>query len=340
MADIAYEVQNGVYKIENSAIKRAFEIAGITVESVLNGDSATMTLNEDVDGDGVAERSQEFTLTGGTETFDLDGYEVKQDNEIWVSFDFTDDGDITDAGRIENVSFKPSEFILGLTEIQNYLEDDWNDNRLTDREWRSSDISQGVFAHPDANEAGNTLIGRYRPEWNRVDPTTHNIIDGELVIPGDKDSNENEEVIATPSNVMSGTYKFDFRGSPLPSEGGNALNLSFISDGYTLLNINNKVYINIRWTDGGSDYRLVKDDSGTISDLISPGWTPDTNTHTSEFSRSSFGDYELFLDGVSQGTTTDTFDLNGQHCSIHYFDDSRTAIDNEPTMYVDNLVIN
>lgn len=337
MADIAYEVSNGAYKVQNGAIQQAFAIAGITVTSVLNGDTATMTLNEDIDDDGVPENTSEFTLSGGEETFELAPFEVKQDNEIWVSFDFTDDGDITDAGRIEDVTFEPSEFILGLTEIQNYLEDDWDDNRLTDRQWRNSDINQGVFAHPDANEAGDTLIGRYRPEWKIDVENTVLDISNKNVKFTQSTNGSNSQAISTSTSYTSGSWKYQIQYTTLGND-GDRLQMNHFSP---QLSFNNTLDGNEGYhtsVDDGTNealilFHIAANDSKT--QIINSTWSSDTSAHTQETTRDSYGNWEVYFDGVSQGTATDERGITPQICGFILYGSAGGSV-----VTADNLVIN
>lgn len=53
-----------------------------------------------------------------------------------------------------------------LSEINNYIEDNWNDNALSNR----TNSETGYFLHPSDSlindfEAGDVLKGMYRPDW-------------------------------------------------------------------------------------------------------------------------------------------------------------------------------
>lgn len=210
----------------------------------------------------------------------------------------------------------------GETEIANYLEDDWGDNALSSR----TSTSDGVYAHPDANEAGDVLIGRYRPEWKIVSGSSL-VSSGELVW---DDSDGDNFFYATPSSFTVGSWQMDISISTSDStDHGVALYLISSeaaigpSDAYSTCATDSSIY------------RLRKKDSGSTTTIISGSWSVDGAYHTSKTTRDSYGNWELFNDGVSEGTTTDTFLPETRYAMIR-FDESGTGTS---TIKADNLVV-
>lgn len=186
---------------------------------------------------------------------------------------------------------------LGLAEIANYLEDDWGDNSLTSR----SSTEDGVFAHPDANEAGDMLIGRYRPDWNTVEGSP-SASSEELNFSG---SNSVADALLVSSNFTVGSFSFNFR----QTNAGDPLRVWIFSSSFN------------GYTRGGSggiarpvdsyfvateQSALSKDDSGSKTNLVTGTSISDTNNHSESVTRNSYGDFEFFVDSTSQGTATDT----------------------------------
>lgn len=99
MADISYEVDsNGAYNVTGGVIQVNLPAqASVDSTSTLNGDSVTLYVYEDNDGDDVAENSDSFTLSGGSESFSASTFDLSSGNEVWYELDATDDGDVTTA---------------------------------------------------------------------------------------------------------------------------------------------------------------------------------------------------------------------------------------------------
>lgn len=199
---------------------------------------------------------------------------------------------------------------LGLEEIANYIEDDWDDNSLTNR----TSPDDGIFSHPDANEAGDIIIGRYRPEWftNAGSPSASG---GEMIIASSSDTS-----VSTSSNLDTGYWKLDFRLTSSSSGG--------------FYNMFNHVAVNgyFRYENNVTDNKSVLLDAGGDF-ILGSGAYSGTATHTLEITEDSFGNAELFEDGTSQGTGTKT-SLSGVSSFIIY---SSSA---DSDMAVDNLVVN
>ena len=191
----------------------------------------------------------------------------------------------------------------GEEQIANYLEDDFDDNSLTSR----SNTNDGVYAHPDANVAGDVFIGRYRPEWNATvnDSGSVSATNGRVEF-SEAGPEEVTGAISVPSDFTTGSFQSDVnwvtRGS-----GDDNFTVQYISDSYKVPGDSNQYPDNgvlTQTTDTGTP-SLVKSESGSGAGIVSSTVTSDS--YTESFTRDSYGNYEYIIDGASQGTTTDTF---------------------------------
>jgi len=239
-----------------------------------------------------------------------------------VSIDGTDITDVTIDGDIVTEITVDGDVVWpnGLTEIANYIEDDWGDNSLTNR----SSTSDGVYAHPDANEAGDVLIGRYRPEWKvEGDPS---------VQVGSFTLDYNDEIRIT-SNLTVGEWKFDGKlSSTVNSTSEDKREINFIFQDY-----NNRYFIgwetDTRTAEESFLRKTVSDSRSQLLDLADS--LTDTNQHTVNVTRDSYNGLEVVVDGSSKGTITDSF-LPTQN----YFVFGNNSTDsNTPAITYSNLVI-
>ena len=210
-----------------------------------------------------------------------------------------------------------------LGEIENYLEDDWNDNSLTNR----SANEEGYFLHPSDNlvansdvEAGDVLKGVYRPDWT-IEIGTPSASNNRLELPN---ASSTSQAVKTPSEFTAGLCSFDRTLNSSTSTGAFRFNII-------------KEDSNNWWADnldaGNPHEGLAKKESGTFSQVISTGsgGSVGTNTHSIKITRDSYGRWEYSKNGTSQGTTTDTFLPTPIIVNIGSYTDS--------IVYVDNLVI-
>ena len=86
-------------------------------------------------------------------------------------------------------------------ELTNYIEDDWNDNSLTNR----SAKEKGLYYSYSEGGTGDLLKGVYRPKWKvmRGSPT---VTSGELVI-----QSGDYPYIQTQSKITTGSWSYDWR---------------------------------------------------------------------------------------------------------------------------------
>lgn len=175
----------------------------------------------------------------------------------------------------------------------NYLSDDWNDNKLTSRD----SPSDGFFAHPQANEAGDTLIGRYRPVWETFSGTPSAA--GGVMVLGSGDA------VQTNSRFVTGSWEADITWNA----GDDNMYWNIIANSLTQraadLNLEDGYYFHGDPTGGGGGSDLQKDNGGTNSILVS-GDAPPQSTQTIKLTRDSYGGFEYIQAGASKGTATDT----------------------------------
>lgn len=175
--------------------------------------------------------------------------------------------------------------------LSNYIEDDWDDNALSGRSQPIKDI----FYQYGTSGAGDLLKGVYRPRWN-VDSGSPSASNQQLELP---DGSTTPQVVSTPSTFTTGSWKTDFQVASSTSSGVT----EFWIMSQEAQTTPNNAYRTRATNDGTYDTR--KRSGGTDTTLITGSWPNDTATHTSTTTRGSHGEFELFLDGTSQGTATD-----------------------------------
>lgn len=183
-----------------------------------------------------------------------------------------------------------------------YLFDDWKDNLLTSRRWDD----KMVFPVSE--------LDKYRPDWT-TESDSPSASGGVLVLP---DGSTTAQQVSTASGFTVGTWEKDF--TIISATTAGACNLFFIwTDNSNTLRVS---------IESDDDYMLVKIDGGTTTILVSSTWDGDTTQHTTKVTRDANGNFELFYDGVSQGTATDTFLPSTRDLSFLNNADSEVDIDN------------
>lgn len=204
--------------------------------------------------------------------------------------------------------------------IDNYIEDDWDDNALTERAGSEKD----VYYNYGTGGAGDLLKGVYRPRWNTESgsPTAN---DGEFELsPG----NNTLQKAATPSNLTTGewSYNVQYQGGTVSQRTSLTLFAnSFTDAAHTYQDSYSVVYDD---TDG---VRLQVNDGGSITTLITYTTDANTNTRSVRVTRDSYGSWEMFVDGTSRGTATDTKITESKIMAI--------GNDSDQTVNYDNLVV-
>lgn len=186
----------------------------------------------------------------------------------------------------------------GITTAGDYITDDWDDNSLSNSPNSRSGYSENTFLHPAANEGGDAIIGADRPNWNTLSGSP-SASGGELNLP---DGSTTVQVISVRSRFGIGTWQSDYQFQSNPSSGQAETTLFAASTSLHSSHMQNGYFIQIG---SGGAYDLRNDDGGTDTEIINNTWSVDTNSHTQKATRDAFFNFELFLDGSSQGTAAD-----------------------------------
>ena len=184
-------------------------------------------------------------------------------------------------------------FFGAIPDSEVYLQDDWGDNRLTDREDSGTTTYNGVE-------------GVYRPEWGLANafsnlPTVSN---ERLQLTDD------DEGIVTEINLnLDETVTWQFTGidvSNSGTSGGDTAHFGLWAeqqDSQTSGRLNESYSVSVR---NGDTVRLEKMDAdGNFDDFII-GSSISGSDNSVTVSRTPSGEWELFVDGSSDGTATDT----------------------------------
>ncbi|WP_414838161.1 hypothetical protein ACK3SF_02055 [Candidatus Nanosalina sp. VS9-1] len=210
-------------------------------------------------------------------------------------------------------------------ELSYYLEDDWNDNRLSSR---NGSTSGGSYTADD----GEVLdTARYRPEWTYDgDGLSINARNERLEITGGT-GNNNHGYMYTSSELNCGTFEWDIQLGGYTSDDYHANNCSFQ---FMRQDANNKLQLTVSIKSG---VVLSKTESGTGTTLVSNSNAikGTTTNHTVRIEVEPNGDVELFIDDVSQGKASNSFLPDSNEFRITLFDDANDTWHTQ--YYIDNL---
>lgn len=185
-------------------------------------------------------------------------------------------------------------------EITNYLEDDWDDNALSGR----SNSEKGIYYQYGDGGAGDLLKAVYRPLWT-VTGGNPSVQSGSVVFGG-----TDADAIETPADMQTGEWEYDFTWTD--NQDWDTFSFKIFQDG------SNHFRFELKSDNADPDFKLVKIESGSSSHIIDSSWEDDQGIqHTVRYTRDSYGEFELFYDGASQGTGTDTFTLTNM---VYKFD--------------------
>jgi len=182
--------------------------------------------------------------------------------------------------------------------------DDWDDSRLTDRR-----VTVEAFR---CKEQSN-----FRPEWT-TESGSPSASGGELVLPA---GDTTVQIVDAPSSFDTGTWEVDLL-EHTASTGAVVFRLIFQdADNW--------------WSGWWRLYegyqKLVKDDAGTVTAVIDTGTgviADDGTYHTYKYTRDSDGNWEMFQDGSSLGTATDTFLPTANKLRFRNWEDAEVDFDN------------
>ena len=177
--------------------------------------------------------------------------------------------------------------------------DDWDDNKLTSRD--------NAAVVPTALDK---IFQAFRPEWTVVQGS---VIVANGRIEGDASGGGNR--IQTPLSITEGTWKVDII---ILATRTNQLILFIYQDD-----------ANFWWAgNNAGEWCLMKYQGGAATYLIESTWSEATGTYTFKVTRDSSGNFEIFVNGVSKGTATDSFLPTQNYLQLKVDGDNASAMDN------------
>ena len=211
--------------------------------------------------------------------------------------------------------------------LNNYLEDDWDDNSLTGRTGAEKD----VFYQYGTGGTGDLLKGVYRPRWDSIS--------GSFTTSGGALQSTSNASVTTPSEATMGSFSMDYQISGSDGD-AEEVDLGFMCpspDVTSLLKPQNGYMIRLyRSSLSNSDFNIAKMVGGTFSKIIDTSATATTDPLTLRADRDSYGNFELFEQGTSQGTGSDTEFSSSGYAIISFLDAPGGS--NTDTGTIDNLV--
>ena len=195
---------------------------------------------------------------------------------------------------------------IGTGGRRGYIGDDWDDNKLSSRD-KAATVATAL----------SRIVQKFRPEWSignkgtSPDPYADN---KQLIMPADPSNTGGKEVY-TSLNTNTGTFKIKFRNATTTTATEWVFPIAIFSGGSYL---SGGDYYAIFYRTDGSAYRLEKRVGGTRSILIDSTWDGDDAWHEAKFTRDESGNLELFYDGVSKGTATNTAITSFDTLEVYY----------------------
>lgn len=220
-----------------------------------------------------------------------------------------------------------------MAEQTNYLEDDWNDNALSGR----TSAEKGVYYSYHDGGTGDLLKGIYRPVWTRPRAAGNISLSNGTVTWSLDDSVDYGNPIVTPTAFTVGRFEGDYQFTATSNDFDIcAFDWIHQADNYgTNWAPNEALYTSIN---DDANYRVFKNVGGTGTALIDSSWDNDTTTHRTAYERDAYGNHELFYDGVSKGTGSDTyFPPKPLVTGIRGHDNPNRATNRD--LIIDNLVV-
>ena len=159
--------------------------------------------------------------------------------------------------------------------------DDWEDNKLSSRD-RAAIVATKL----------NKIFQKFRPEWTVESGTV-------IAENGNMKLTTGDARVSCNSTIVTAAFV-----SKQKSDNCGSANMGILWD-FIYLDDSNKyiVYFQFEAAEGNTDNFQLH---SATSVLIDSAWTVDLNWHEVKVTRDSDGNFELFLDGVSKGTVTNT----------------------------------
>ena len=191
----------------------------------------------------------------------------------------------------------------GIPDSGVYLQDDWADGNLTSR--------------ADSNTRTQTIEGTeyetvYRPDWTTVSgSSTASDANGGYARTSADDEITADSVFWEDDLAFEAVFRYE---STDGSSAGRRSEYQFAMDGS-----GNGWTVYFNPDSSGATFNLQKRESDAVDSVISSSWDNDTNQHTVRVERTNGQDWELFLDGSSKGTATDSFAPSVSNINIRGF---------------------
>jgi len=182
---------------------------------------------------------------------------------------------------------------IGTGGRRGYLADDWEDNKLTNRD-RAATLATTF----------DRIFQKFRPEWDTVSGTPE-VSNGRLFF-------DNSLEMQVPSDFVVGAWQFKFEWSESSDtdESYCFIRFMYVDDDNTYF-LKLDAFVSAETRNG-----LGKIVNGVGSGLLS--FAIDLGEHTIKITRDSDGNFEVFYDGVSKGTATDTNITTSNYINIKY----------------------
>lgn len=208
-------------------------------------------------------------------------------------------------------------------EINNYIEDDWNDNSLTSR----SASEKGYYYNYQDGGTGDLLKGVYRPRWESTGAGgSISSSNGYIQVARDGTSSVTKSA-STPSAIIPTEISWELY---LTGQSTNKMqSISIITDEEPRENMGNEVSCGF---DSADPRALSIAENGVTRNILSTPTVASDTWHTARVTRSTYGEYEVFSNGSSVGTVTDSFTPNPGYIGVK-------TIHTNATTRADNLLV-
>jgi len=293
-------------------------------ETILSGKRLQLNFDVENRGDRRGSQTVELLLDGTVVDENAVVLDSAEKSELSLVTDAFSDDDEGQVFGVEVVIGTRTETTLDVEVIdipdhEVYLHDDWEDNRLTDREDSGTTTYNGVE-------------GVYRPEWTALNGDSNlslpSVSDEILTVQSDEgmfaDLNLNLDETVTwewsnvdPSSGASGDFNNNYLG--LFADDIDAVDV-YVKDSYAIRVQNGEAAELLHLSD--------KDSSDGWSTVVS-GSTTITGAVDITVTRDSDGNWELFVNGSSEGTGQDTQSTDPSYLPIwcHVTQDAVVDVD-------------
>ena len=212
-------------------------------------------------------------------------------------------------GSLRNVSVG----IDAIPDSEVYLHDDWGDNKLQDRDGSETTTHNGE-------------TGVYRPTWDTADgKQTPSVSDEQLIL-------DNDDGIITGINLNLDemvTWDIYFDASDLGDDPFNNLAVTLFSETTDVGSSGNfriADSYNVEIRDDDNRVRLGVVDSNNDRSGLVDGSHDGTDDEHIRVTRQSNGDWELIVNGSSEGIDTDTTYNDPEHTAFTFAEESNGPV--------------